>query len=845
MSHFEPPSLHATATARTILLADELRSLPAEERASAIEAIRARDPALAELLESVLESLLAEPADAPTRVFTDFGSTAGPRPADLAPGTRLGAFELLEPLASGGMGTVWRARQSAPEREVAVKIVRRASADEAAILARIRHPSIATVHARGHEMIDGTRIDWIAMELVEGAQPIDEASRPLDLAARLALIRDTAVAVGRAHAVGIVHGDLKPSNVLVDSSGRVKVIDFGAGVLAAQPAAVGDARYGTPAYLAPELLAPGARATAASDVYAIGLILYAVIHGALPQGLATGSMLDILLARATTRTDHGPDGRPSRIPRDLAAILAKATDTDIAERYPDAEALAADLDRHLDRREVSARPRGRLGRVALAASRNPVAATAAMLTTLALVLAVALSTGFALYAARAAADAQTYADSIGETHESLLRVLEPDGPLDPADADRTMGAHLRDALARLERDVPAPRYADGVRAIAGAARTLEYLCIAFGMPLEAERAAMLIDVLERRLGRARASAIVGSDLDGIYARLASDPSDPAALASLKALLPALLHRQGVVRAEVFSRVLAVNFLRDPRLTSEVAGVLLAEAPDDVEIRLLAASSVASEVLSVARAGAELPPPDREALRRELRTSVDSIARLLDHPDAAVRASARGLANGLDLLASADLVAARCPELVPELIDLSILAVPRGSERPPSDRPAPTLNWFRQIPLRLVEAGDYDACRMAIDELDTRGLALEYCERLSVELARAELVREESGPASALALLRPFVEATRDGADPLSVPEHARALTIAAELAALAGDRDGLETLLLRARREIEHADPPLRPNDERDYLGAIRFIERIRTADPAFVPAATPADERG
>lgn len=842
MNEAHPNAAHATAAAHTILLADELRTLPSDERERALASIRLRDGALAALLESLLDPSLAGTLDAPTRVFTSFGLGEPLRTPDLAPGTRLGAFELVAPLATGGMGAVWRARQAAPDREVAVKIVHRASADEAAILARIRHPSIATVHARGHDEVDGARIDWIAMELVEDARPLDRAARDLALPARLALLRETCEAIGRAHALGIVHGDLKPSNILVDGQGRVKIIDFGAGCIGPTAAHARGARYGTPAYLAPELLSPGAAASPACDVYALGLLLYAIVHGALPRELASGSAIDILLARDTVRTDRAPDGRAAGLAPDLAAILAKATATDTARRYPDAEALADDLARHLDRREVSARPRGRLGRLALAARRNPVATSAAALTTLALVLAVAVSSGFALYAAQAAGDAQTFANSISETHDSLLRVLEPVGTRDPADATRPIGDHLRDALARLELEVPMPRYADGVRATAASARTLEYLCIAFGMNPEAERAAALIDVLERKLGRARASAIVGPDLDGLYARLANDPTDQAALASLKALVPKVLHRQGVVRAEVFSRLLAVNFLREPRLTREVALAMLEAAPDDEETRLTAATCIGVTVLEVATGGQRLARDAREALRAEMRLVADTILHLAEDPNAATRASARGLANGLDLLASMNLVAARCPEIIPELLDIAIAANWTPEDATGPEPHITSLNWFDFIPLRLAEEGAYDACRAALAEIDRRNLVLGPRERTTIALARAELLHEDSGPAAALTSLFPLVDAERDPDDPLAVPDHCRVLGIAAELSVMAGDRLALDRIERRARRELESSDPPLSALAERDYRSVLWWITACQTADPHLVIPPDPPE---
>ncbi|MBZ0267134.1 protein kinase [bacterium] len=279
-------------------------------------------------------------------------------------GKRLGHYEVLSRLGRGGMGEVFLARDERLGREVALKLLppdvaghpaRRARlAREAQAVAALQHPGIVTIHAI--EEMDGHC--FLAMERIDGA-PLSESipagglptGRLLDLAAQLA------DAVGAAHARGITHRDLKPANVMVDGSGRVKVLDFG---LAKTPPAIGadapshaggDATVaatafadslttdgsvvGTVHYMAPEQ-AEGRAVTPASDVFALGILLYEMATGERPfRGDTPLSILSSIL-----RDDPPPvTKRNAALPAALDAVVARCLEKDPRRRYADANEL--------------------------------------------------------------------------------------------------------------------------------------------------------------------------------------------------------------------------------------------------------------------------------------------------------------------------------------------------------------------------------------------------------------------------------------------------------------------------------------------------------------------------
>jgi serine/threonine protein kinase/tetratricopeptide (TPR) repeat protein len=370
----------------------EARERPPGDRAAWVRA-QASDDAVA---EEVLALLAASEG---TGLFDPLIHRQDARevgPAALEPGTRLGAWEVLESLGEGGMGAVYRVRRAdgAFEQEAALKILAgdlsRPDAwarflDERQILARLTHPHIA-------RLLDGGAADdgrpYFVLERVEGV-PLNEHcdQRRLGVGARLRLFVDVCEAVQYAHQNLVVHRDLKPANILVTEDGTPRLLDFGIAKLLDEYALGGpgeSTRMGvralTPDYASPEQF-QGLPVTPASDVYQLGLILYDLLAGlrpAPPQTADAGDVAEAVERRARTRpsdavaresdADPGAMARRAedrgvtsarlsrRLRGDLDDIVLKALRPEPESRYGTAGQLADDVRRHLEGRPVRARP---------------------------------------------------------------------------------------------------------------------------------------------------------------------------------------------------------------------------------------------------------------------------------------------------------------------------------------------------------------------------------------------------------------------------------------------------------------------------------------------------------
>ncbi|MBX3726748.1 MAG: protein kinase [Xanthomonadales bacterium] len=288
-----------------------------------------------------------------------------------------GDYTLLAKLGEGGMGVVYRAHQHSLDREVAVKLLAAdpwASPDfierfrlEAQSAARMQHPNIVGIHEIGEQ--DG--LPYFSMALVRGESLAERLQRGGALAPRAAavLMRVVAEAVDYAHRLGVLHLDLKPGNVLLDQAGEPRVADFGLArrlgrTLAAGPGVVS----GTPSYMAPEQAEGDAELGPATDVYALGATLFEALTGQPPfAGTSARDTLD------KVRNSPVPEPRSldARIPLDLQAICLRCLAKRPADRYPGARALAEDLGRYLEGREVQARPLARWQRGLRLVRREP------------------------------------------------------------------------------------------------------------------------------------------------------------------------------------------------------------------------------------------------------------------------------------------------------------------------------------------------------------------------------------------------------------------------------------------------------------------------------------------
>lgn len=300
---------------------------------------------------------------------------------DLTPRYALGPL-----LGKGAFGAVHRARDVAAGREVAIKLLsaERGGATamqrflrEAATVARLEHPGVIKVHGAGRH---GGR-PAIVYELVEGTT-FSEAARTLSLPARVELVRDAARAVGHAHALGVVHRDLKPDNLLVGRDGRLRVADFGLALFeGADRLTRTGAFVGTPFYMAPERfrLQGGPVDGPAADVWALGVILYEALTGRLPFEDQDFVALVALL-------EHAKVTPPRRIDRSIhpavEAVCLRALQRAPGRRYPDGEALAAALDDALAGRLPPGHTRAR--RLAVAPGSLGLATALALLAVVAL-----------------------------------------------------------------------------------------------------------------------------------------------------------------------------------------------------------------------------------------------------------------------------------------------------------------------------------------------------------------------------------------------------------------------------------------------------------------------------
>jgi eukaryotic-like serine/threonine-protein kinase len=337
-----------------------------------------RHPELADDLRRFFEqhdrlARLADPlraaVPAPT---TDGGAiTSSPRtPDDVVPEASgsFGDYELLEEIARGGMGVVYRARQKSLNRVVALKMIlagQLASAPdvarfraEAEAVAALEHPNLLPIYEVGEH---GGR-HFFAMKLIgEGslADRVEKLRQTPGEAARL--VARVARAVDFAHQRGILHRDLKPSNVLLDERGEPCVVDFGLAKKIGTDSGLtqSGAVVGTPSYMAPEQAAARKGLTVAVDIYALGAILYELLTGRPPF---RGSNVLETLRRVVEAEPAPPRSLNPKVPRDLETICLKCLEKEPERRYKSAQGLADDLERFGRGEPVAVRPVGRLER---------------------------------------------------------------------------------------------------------------------------------------------------------------------------------------------------------------------------------------------------------------------------------------------------------------------------------------------------------------------------------------------------------------------------------------------------------------------------------------------------
>lgn len=417
---------------------DAAMALPVDDRERHVETTHGTDPTFAAQLSRMLGAAEA------TGSFleTDAASFAGPAMEEISSRawpTRLGPWHLIEEIGRGGMGVVFLAERDDDQfhQRAAVKLLR-TEADERGlaqrllterqILASLQHPNIASI-LDGGTSPEGQ--PYLVMEYVEG-QPLIEycKARGLDRERRLDLFLQVCDAVEHAHQRLVVHCDLKPSNVLVDTAGRIKLLDFGiAKVLepGGSSLAGSETLLFTPDYAAPEQLQGGATTTA-TDVYALGVLLYELLCDRRPHdfdGLSP-SAIESTLANLSPlppsrHTAPGLDG-------DLDLISLKALCPEPEERYGSARAFADDLRRHRRGLPVEARPATTWYRTRKFARRHRVAVVVASTLVLTSIAFTATLADQQRRTARARDEAEASATRAAELSDFLLGLFEASQP---------------------------------------------------------------------------------------------------------------------------------------------------------------------------------------------------------------------------------------------------------------------------------------------------------------------------------------------------------------------------------------------------------------------------------
>ena len=398
---------------------DEALEMTDDQRSSWLSSLQSENPTLAYQLEILLREhrVLSEEG------FLEASALELPDGPGLA-GQTLGVYTLVSQIGHGGMGTVWLAERSDGrfERRVAVKLLNIALMGkggeerfkrEGRILGRLTHPHIAELIDAGVSLAGQP---FLVLEYVEGDH-IDRYcdQNRLDVRARVRLFLDGLRAVAQAHANLIVHRDLKPSNILVRTDGQAKLLDFGIAKLlecdgqrAEAPLTLEGGGALTPEYAAPEQL-KGEAVTAATDVYASGVLLYVLLTGQHPTGAAPRTPAGLIKAILDTspprpseivaltqtngetaatnarRRATTPDKLSRLLRGDLDTVVAKALKKNPQERYASIKAFADDLQRYLRYEPISARPDAIVYRAGKFIRRHRSTVVAALLVTLGLI----------------------------------------------------------------------------------------------------------------------------------------------------------------------------------------------------------------------------------------------------------------------------------------------------------------------------------------------------------------------------------------------------------------------------------------------------------------------------
>jgi tetratricopeptide (TPR) repeat protein len=384
-----------------------------------------------------------------------------PAGADPLPVSRIAGYRLIRRLGAGASGAVYLAEDESLGRTIAVKVLgpdilgrgehAERFAREARAVARLRHRNIVTIHAAGESL--GVR--YLAMEHVPGRgldEVLDDAaavgSRPRG-ADVLRWGADLARALECAHAEGIVHRDVKPSNVRIDSAGRAVLLDFG--IARSDGAATltmsGEFR-GSPQYASPEQIGvAGAAVDARSDVYSLGVTLYELLTGVAPFRAPTREQL---FHQILTREPVAPRRIEPSVPRDLETIVLAMLEKEPARRPPTAALVAEDLEAVAQGRPIVTRPPSRLGRLARWAKRERAKASLAALLALGIPVLAILWATIAANQATIAANKTKVAKAEAAEREARLAAMLSEGFLEYGEGSPAAAIGIFEAARRLD-----------------------------------------------------------------------------------------------------------------------------------------------------------------------------------------------------------------------------------------------------------------------------------------------------------------------------------------------------------------------------------------------------------
>jgi tetratricopeptide (TPR) repeat protein len=352
-------------------------------------------------------------------------------------GASLGGVHIERLVGSGGMGSVYAGRQLKTGKLVAVKVVRPELSSrralerfefEAHVLGKLDHPGLVRIlHADTHTAAGITR-PFIVMEFVAGGRRLDEpaAEQPQDERSWMEIFREVCGAVAAAHARGIVHRDLKPGNILIDASRQPRVIDFGVALVrdpdlaADQPTE--DGSIGTPRYMSPEqALGLTDDVDVTTDVYALGVVMYERLAGAMPYEITATTNAARVIAEVAPMPLAAANPRLSR---DVCTIVMKCLEKDRASRYSSAAELAADIRRYLADEPIVASPPTLVDSVRRFCRRHRLLAASAAAIVATLLVSLGVVSFFYLEAERRRAEATALLHRVRDEMEISGQVQE-------------------------------------------------------------------------------------------------------------------------------------------------------------------------------------------------------------------------------------------------------------------------------------------------------------------------------------------------------------------------------------------------------------------------------------